>query len=58
MLYFDVFSGLSGSKLEAKAGIVGGAIDLGRIDTYVHLKEDNGTEPFHQCGLAWITLCA
>lgn len=42
---------MSGSKLEAKAGIVGGAIDLGRIDTYVHLKEDNGTEPFHQCGL-------
>lgn len=40
--------GLSGSKLEAKAGIVGGAIDLGRIDTYVHLREDNGTEPFHQ----------
>ena len=43
--------GLSGSKLEAKAGIVGGAIDLGKIDTYIHLKEDNGTEPYHQCGL-------
>ncbi len=44
--------GLSGSKLEAKAGIVGGAIDLGRIDTYVHLREDNGVEPFHQFGLS------
>ena len=43
--------GLSGSKLEAKAGIVGGAIDLGKIDTYVHLKEDQGTEPVHKCGL-------
>ena len=36
--------GLSGSKLEAKAGIVGGAIDLGHIDTYVHLREDKGIE--------------
>ena len=35
---------LTSSKLEAKAGIVGGAIDIGRIDTFVHLKEDNGTE--------------
>ena len=43
--------GLSGSKLEAKAGIVGGAIDLGKIDTYVHLREDKGTEPVHKCGL-------
>ena len=43
--------GLSGSKLEAKAGIVGGAIDLGHIDTYVHLREDKGTEPVHKCGL-------
>ena len=43
--------GLNGSKLEAKAGIVGGSIDLGRIDTFVHLREDNGTEPFHQFGL-------
>ena len=42
--------GLSSSKLEAKAGIVGGAVDLGKIDTYVQLKEDNGTEPFHQIG--------
>ena len=37
--------------MEAKAGIVGGAIDLGKIDTYIHLREDNGTEPFHQFGL-------
>merc|ERR1719433_1834086 len=42
---------LTSSKLEAKAGIVGGAIDIGRIDTFVHLKEDNGTEPWHQFGL-------
>merc|ERR1712008_435484 len=43
--------GLSGSKLEAKAGIVGGNFDLGKIDTYIHLREDNGVEPFHQFGL-------
>ena len=28
-----------------------GAIDMGRIDTFVHLKEDNGMEPWHQFGL-------
>ena len=43
--------GLNGSKLEAKAGIVGGSIDLGRIDTYCQLKEDSGMEPFHELGL-------
>ena len=26
-------------------------VDLGKIDTYIHLREDNGTEPFHQFGL-------
>ena len=33
------------------SGIVGGNFDLGKIDTYIHLREDNGTEPFHQFGL-------
>ena len=40
--------GLNGLKLEAKAGIVGGSIDLGRIDAYCHLREDNQTDPFHE----------
>lgn len=44
----DSVIGLDGLKLEAKAGIVGGSIGLGRIDTYCHLSEDNSTEPFHQ----------
>ena len=43
--------GLNSSTLEAKAGIVGGSIDLGRIDTYCHFKEDSGIEPFHELGL-------
>ena len=33
------------------SGIVGGNFDLGKIDTYIHLREDNGVEPFHQFGL-------
>ena len=40
--------GLNGLKLEAKAGIVGGSIDLGRIDAYCHLREDSKTDPFHE----------
>ena len=43
--------GLNSSTLEAKAGIVGGSIDIGRIDTYCHFKEDSGIEPFHELGL-------
>ena len=43
--------GLNSSALEAKAGIVGGSVDLGRIDTYCHFKEDSGIEPFHELGL-------
>ena len=43
--------GLSGSNLEAKSGFVGGAIDLGRVHTYCHLKEDKGIEPAHQMAL-------
>jgi hypothetical protein len=40
--------GLNGLKLEAKAGIVGGSIDLGKINAYCHLREDNQTDPFHE----------
>jgi hypothetical protein len=40
--------GLNGSRFDAKAGIVGGSINLGRINTYCQLKEDNGIEPFHK----------
>ena len=43
--------GLNGLKLEAKAGIVGGSIDLGRIDAYCHLREDSQTDPFHEVKL-------
>jgi hypothetical protein len=43
--------GLNGLKLEAKAGIVGGSIDLGRIDAYCHLREDSRTDPFHEVNL-------
>jgi hypothetical protein len=40
--------GLNGLKLEAKAGIVGGSIDLGKINAYCHLREDSQTDPFHE----------
>ena len=42
--------GLKGSSLEAKGGIIGGCIDIGRIDTYCRVLEDNGTEPQHKLG--------
>lgn len=48
-MYISV--GLNKSNFEAKAGIVGGAINLGRIDTFCQLKEDSGIEPFHKLGI-------
>ncbi|XP_040563283.1 bridge-like lipid transfer protein family member 1 [Lepeophtheirus salmonis] len=44
--------GLNGSRLDAKGGIVGGSIDIGRVDTYCRLKEDSGIEPFHEMGVS------
>ncbi|KFB49612.1 AGAP007960-PA-like protein [Anopheles sinensis] len=43
--------GLGGSSLDAKGGIVGGTIDLNRIDTYIHIREDPGSEPDHKVGI-------
>ncbi|XP_054257192.1 bridge-like lipid transfer protein family member 1 [Macrosteles quadrilineatus] len=43
--------GLGGSSLEAKGGIVGGTIELSKIDTFILIKEDPGTEPDHTVGL-------
>ena len=48
-MYISV--GLNKSDFEAKAGIVGGAINLGRIDTFCQLKEDSRIEPFHKLGI-------
>ena len=42
---------LLGSNFEAKSGIIGGAISLGKIDTFCQLKEDSGIEPFHKVGI-------
>jgi len=42
--------GLKGSSLEAKGGIIGGCIDIGKIDTYCRVLEDSGTEPQHKMG--------
>jgi hypothetical protein len=42
--------GLKGSSLEAKGGIIGGCIDIGKIDTYCRVLEDSGTEPQHKLG--------
>ncbi|GLG98161.1 Uncharacterized protein GBIM_04764 [Gryllus bimaculatus] len=48
--------GLGGSGLDAKGGIVGGAIELSKIDTYIHIREDPGTEPDHTVGLKLFAL--
>ena len=42
--------GLKGFSLEAKGGIIGGCIDIGKIDTYCRVLEDSGTEPQHNLG--------
>ena len=42
--------GLKGSSLEAKGGIIGGCIDIGKIDTYCRVLEDSGKEPQHKLG--------
>ncbi|XP_052121267.1 transmembrane protein KIAA1109 isoform X3 [Frankliniella occidentalis] len=48
--------GLGGSSLDAKGGIVGGTIELSKIDTYIHIREDPGTEPDHKVGLKLFAL--
>ncbi|XP_012270662.1 uncharacterized protein KIAA1109 isoform X2 [Orussus abietinus] len=53
-LYIGV--GLGGSSLDAKGGIVGGIIELSKIDTYTHIREEPGTEPDHTVGLKLFAL--
>ncbi|OXU30416.1 hypothetical protein TSAR_012520, partial [Trichomalopsis sarcophagae] len=53
-LYIGV--GLGGSSLDAKGGIVGGIIELSKIDTYIHICEEPGTEPDHTVGLKLFAL--
>ncbi|XP_020299521.1 uncharacterized protein KIAA1109 isoform X8 [Pseudomyrmex gracilis] len=53
-LYIGV--GLGGSSLDAKGGIVGGTIELSRIDTYIHIREEPGIEPDHTVGLKLFAL--
>lgn len=48
--------GLGGSTLDAKGGIVGGTIDLNKIDTYIHIWEEPGVEPHHTFGLKLMAL--
>ncbi|XP_055643314.1 bridge-like lipid transfer protein family member 1 isoform X2 [Toxorhynchites rutilus septentrionalis] len=48
--------GLGGSSLDAKGGIVGGTIELSKIDTFIHIKEDPGSEPDHQVGIKLLAL--
>lgn len=48
--------GLGLCNLDAKGGIVGGVLDLSTIDTYIHIKEDPGTEPDHTLGLRLFAL--
>lgn len=48
--------GLGGSTLDAKGGIVGGTIDLSKINTYTHIWEEQGVEPHHKLGLTLAAL--
>lgn len=48
--------GLGGSTLDAKGGIVGGTIDLNKINTYSHIWEEQGLEPHHKLGLTLAAL--
>ncbi|XP_043249927.1 transmembrane protein KIAA1109 isoform X1 [Colletes gigas] len=53
-LYISV--GLGGSSLDAKGGIVGGTIELSKIDTFIHIREEPGIEPDHTLGLRLFAL--
>lgn len=48
--------GLGGSSLDAKGGIVGGNVELSKIDTYIHIREDPGCEPDHKVGIKLLAL--
>ncbi|XP_065078677.1 bridge-like lipid transfer protein family member 1 isoform X6 [Ochlerotatus camptorhynchus] len=48
--------GLGGSSLDAKGGIVGGTIELSKIDTFIHIREDPGCEPDHKVGIKLLAL--
>ncbi|XP_038111246.1 transmembrane protein KIAA1109 isoform X3 [Culex quinquefasciatus] len=48
--------GLGGSSLDAKGGIVGGNIELSKIDTFIHIREDPGCEPDHKVGIKLMAL--
>lgn len=48
--------GLGGSTLDAKGGIVGGTIELNKIDTHMHIWEEPGVEPHHKLGLRLMAL--
>lgn len=48
--------GLGGSALDAKGGIVGGTIELSKIDTHVHIREEPGMEPHHTVGIQLMAL--
>ena len=53
-LYIGV--GLGGSSLDAKGGIVGGTIELSKIDTYIHIREEPGLVPYHKVGVKLMAL--
>jgi hypothetical protein len=48
--------GLGGSALDAKGGIVGGTIELSKIDTHIHIREEPGMEPDHKVGVKLMAL--
>ncbi|KAI5697634.1 hypothetical protein M8J75_013435 [Diaphorina citri] len=43
--------GLGGASLDAKGGIVGGTIEISKVDTFILIKEDPSMEPEHTVGV-------
>lgn len=48
--------GLGSSTLDAKGGIVGGTIELSRINTHFHVREESGFEPSHTIAMKLLAL--
>ncbi|XP_055681343.1 bridge-like lipid transfer protein family member 1 isoform X2 [Lutzomyia longipalpis] len=48
--------GLGSSTLDAKGGIVGGTIELSKIDTHMRVQEEPGCQPHHMMGIKFLAL--
>ncbi|XP_074650444.1 bridge-like lipid transfer protein family member 1 [Tubulanus polymorphus] len=49
-------AGLGGSSVDAKGGIVGGLVDIQKIETYLNVCEGSGKQVDHQAGLELVAI--